>query len=560
MKVRTEVTVQKLRGGFYTPDELVDLALRRLLEQLDRREALRILEPAAGDGAFLRGLARLGLNESIDRVTAVEISEREAERCRSTASALGLSAEIIPADFLSWQLTDREQYDVAVGNPPFVRFQFVDDASKLIAKNLAEDLGLPARGVANLWVPILLGALRSLRVGGAFSFVVPAECFTGVSAGAVRTWLVRECANVTVDLFAPGSFPGVLQEVVVLSGRRSSNRAGTRTVSIVDHAGEASQWSHRVSAEARSWTHLLLRPDEIEVLEHARELPSIKSLGAVAKFEVAAVTGANAFFSINHDTMLEFALDPWTVPLLPRLRHARGLIYSQGDHDALVRSGMKSGLLDFSSDRPNPERSEGAARYLRSGEIQDLHLRYKTRIRDIWYRVPLVRSEPLMLSKRAHGYHRMVLNEAGAATTDTIYRGWTTSQDVTARDLVAGFHNSLTLLTAEIEGRSFGGGVLELVPSEVDRLSIPAIPDFGVELNRFDAVARSTSGASAGPHPLIVETNAFLAKADFGLDVDQLDVLEEGRRRLARRRIDRARSSAHSGPNGQQTLDLGESD
>ncbi len=108
-----------------------------------------------------------------------------------------------------------------------------------------------------------------------------------------------------------------------------------------------------------------------------------------------------------------------------------------------------------------------------------------------------------MLSKRAHSYHRMVLNEADAVTTDTIYRGWMTSHDVTARDLVAGFHNSLTLLTAELEGRSFGGGVLELVPSEIERLSIAAIPELGEELDRFDAVARSTNGTDADSDPLI---------------------------------------------------------
>ncbi len=36
-----------------------------------------------------------------------------------------------------------------------------------------------------------------------------------------------------------------------------------------------------------------------------------------------------------------------------------------------------------------------------------------------------------------------------------------------------GFLNGLTALTAELEGRHYGGGVLELVPSEIEKLLVP---------------------------------------------------------------------------------------
>ncbi len=41
--------------------------------------------------------------------------------------------------------------------------------------------------------------------------------------------------------------------------------------------------------------------------------------------------------------------------------------------------------------------------------------------------------------------------------------------------LVFSFVNSLTCLSAEMEGRHYGGGVLELVPSEIERLLIPIV-------------------------------------------------------------------------------------
>jgi adenine-specific DNA-methyltransferase len=73
--------------------------------------------------------------------------------------------------------------------------------------------------------------------------------------------------------------------------------------------------------------------------------------------------------------------------------------------------------------------------------------------------------------KRCHHYPRLVLNQAEALTTDTAYR--IVPKDITGSKLVGCFVNSLTALTAELEGRHYGGGVLELVPSEIERLLIP---------------------------------------------------------------------------------------
>ncbi|HHQ4701465.1 TPA: hypothetical protein ACSP2Q_004183, partial [Aeromonas veronii] len=41
--------------------------------------------------------------------------------------------------------------------------------------------------------------------------------------------------------------------------------------------------------------------------------------------------------------------------------------------------------------------------------------------------------------------------------------------------------NPLTVITAELEGRFYGGGVLELVPSEIEKLYIPIVD--GLEHN-----------------------------------------------------------------------------
>jgi len=537
MKTRAEVTADKLRGGFYTPPSLVAQTIQRAVALCGDRNDLRVLEPSAGDGAFILGLVNSGLAGRVTDVTAVELIAHEAEACRDAFAEADLPGRVVNDDFIAWRSSNDRVYDAAIGNPPFVRFQFVDDDTKALAADLAVSLDLEVRRVSNLWIPVLLGALSRLRDGGAFAFVIPAECFTGVSAGAVRIWLMRHCEKVTFDLFPPGSFPDVLQEVVILSGRRRSLRREVGTLRVVEHEANK-EWTQTVPATADTWTRYLLEPAQLGALSEAAALPQVRQLGRVAKFEVAAVTGANDFFSVDAATLEEHGLHAWATPLLPRIRHAPGLVYAEADHAGLVAKGANAALLDFSSDRPDPAANAGATAYLRSGEEQGIHRRYKTRIRSPWYRVPYVRSEPMMLSKRSHRYPRVVLNEVGAVTTDTIYRGrLADGAPVDERDFVAAFHNSLTLLTAEVEGRSFGGGVLELVPSEVARLRIPVVPGFGAELPRFDAVVRECESLESDS--LVEETNVFLTKASFGLTSELLDQLEAGRRRLASRRLSR---------------------
>jgi len=95
--------------------------------------------------------------------------------------------------------------------------------------------------------------------------------------------------------------------------------------------------------------------------------------------------------------------------------------------------------------------------------------------------------------KRAHHFPRLILNSAKALTTDTAYR--ILPQKGRASDLVIGFVNSLTALSAELEGRHYGGGVLELVPSEIERLLMPSIRHSADALRHLDGRVRLRAAA-----------------------------------------------------------------
>lgn len=538
MKLINEVTADKLRGGYYTASAVVGFCIRRV-RSLTRDEggATTWLEPSAGDGAFLRGLAEAHDGGVIPapKVAAVERNEAEAAKCAAALRQHRLSGAVDARCFFDWSEGNSAAFDAVVGNPPFVRYQFVEPRQRELFERRAARLGVELRGVSNLWIPFAIVSLSKLRPGGAFALVLPSEFVSTVSAGAFRTYLVRHFASLQVDLFPRDTFPGLLQDVVVLSGRRAQRGATARGVTFCEHQpGHETRWKHTVPDDAPSWTRYYLTEDEAAALQAARDLPGIHALGKVARIEVSIVTGANGFFTVDDATRREHDLDAWARPFLARTSDCPGIVFRKGDHAAARRAGSRAWLLDFSADRPAP--INGAVAYLSRGEAQDLPARYKCRIREPWYRVPHIKSGALMMTKRAHLYHRLLLNEAGVLTTDTIYRGEMLPRFAgRARDLAAGFQNTLSLLSTELEGRTYGGGVLELIPSEIARLLVP-VADMAGDLAALDAESRAAGGQRDGAEAVRRAVDERLVRHLPGL-AELLPVLEVARARLLARRM-----------------------
>ena len=130
--------------------------------------------------------------------------------------------------------------------------------------------------------------------------------------------------------------------------------------------------------------------------------------------------------------------------------------------------------------------------------------------------------------KRSHDTPRLIMNKIGAYTTDTAYR--IRARDTEAERLVSCFVNPLTSLSAELEGRHYGGGVLELIPSEIERLSIPLPKKTRVDLRDLDAAVRSL------PTHEVLARQSKLILGGLGLSLTKQDCVLEGWRKLRDRR------------------------
>ncbi len=520
MKLAEDIEAIKLRGAYYTSPLLVHACLQRIATLTDAGRCLRVLEPSAGDGAFVRGFRDFAARGQLasPHLTCIELSGEEAAKCREAMDCYGIAGQTIHSSFFAWADGNEERFDAVVGNPPFVRYQFVPAQDRMLAEMLLRSEGITLQGVSNLWIPFVLLSLRRLKQGGAFALVLPSELLTTISAGQVRSDLIRHCDALQIDLYPRDAFPDILQDVVIVSGIYAQDAQTERAATFCEHtSGGVHSWRHRVSASSESWMRYLLTAQEWEAFDRAQRLPGFHQLKSAATLGVAIVTGANDFFTADENTVNQFELHAWARPLLARTADSPGIIFNQSDQEYARTQGRKSWLLDFSASRPDPMRHLLAAQYLQAGVERGLPERYKCRIRAPWYRVPHIKSGALMLPKRAHQHHRLLLNHAQVFTTDTIYRGEMTPAFAGREaDLVSGFHNSLTLLSAELEGRTYGGGVLELVPSELARLIVPLVHT-SPYLEHLDNISRQAGGQRDAFDVLVKETDQLLGCDNTGI-------------------------------------------
>ena len=209
-----------------------------------------------------------------------------------------------------------------------------------------------------------------------------------------------------------------------------------------------------------------------------------------------------------------------------RSEHCPGIIYDKRQHEANAQAGNPTNFLWLHGDRidANP----AARAYINEGEKQTLHTRYKCRVRSPWYTVPSVYATEVGMLKRAHDTPRLILNKLRAYTTDTAYR--VRALKASAEQLVACFVNPLTALSAELEGRHYGGGVLELVPSEIERLILPMPGKTKIDLRQLDRVIRSMA------MPEVLELQGKTVLGGLGLSVADQDRVLSGWRHLRDRR------------------------
>lgn len=538
--------LRKARGAFFTPDKVA----RFMTDWALRSAADAVIEPSCGEAVFLHQIGR----EHTGRIVGVEIHPSSAWEAERTLNREGINAVIHCGDFFSH--AEFGQYDVAVGNPPYVRYQGWTGEARAASLAAALRAGVNLTNLASSWAAFTVHSALHLRSGGRLGLVLPAELLTVNYAAPVRQFLMDHFADVTLVLFEERVFPGVDVEAVLLlaEGYDANGLAGTDHMSLIQ-VRDASDLTDLAAARrwtpptrSSRWSAGLMTASGLSAYQNATAHESFDVLESWGDTTLGMVTGNNKFFTLSPAKVRELGLAERDVIRLspPGSRHLRALTLTRDGWQRLGEAGGATYLF-----RPHGEPSSAAWRYIQSGEGLDVHTAYKCRVRKPWWRTPYLRQADLFLTYMNADTPRLATNRANAHHLNSVHGVYLNPafRDLGMRLLPLTSLNSVTLLGAEVVGRAYGGGMLKIEPREADGLPVPSVSLVETHESALAAARPAVAAALRAGRLLdaVALVDQILLGGGLGLSSTDQYAIRADRASLAARRADRGKD----GPRGE---------
>ena len=543
-------SLRKARGAFFTPPAITAY----LAAWAIRAPTDQVFEPSCGEASFLlaAGERLRALGAPPDRLArqlhGVEIHPASARQAARLLAERGLRACIAVADF--FDRVPAAEFDAVIGNPPYVRYQSFAGEARARAQHAALAAGVRLTGLSSSWAAFTIHASRFLRPEGRLAIVLPGELLTVNYAAEVRRFLLQRFARVRLVLFDTRVFPGVLEEVVLLL---AEGQGGAPCFELFQAgspealpAQDAAAWTEHRPEDGKKWTPALIAADAFALYRHLADGPGFAPMLDWGETWLGAVTGNNAFFALGREqaTRLGLGQDDLRPISPPGSRHLRGLTFDRLGWEGLAADGAACFLFD-----PADDTATAVRRRIDAGREQRVHTAYKCRVRSPWWHVPVGPVPDLLLTYMNQDRPRLLANEARVSVLNSVY-GVSLRPGLRrlGRELLPlAFLNSLSLLGAEMVGRSYGGGLLKLEPREADILPVPAPSGLRDAAPALTAVrpaveAALRAGDVAGATALV---DRVLLTEHLGLNEEEVAALRLARALLSQRR--RARGRRHVG-------------
>lgn len=201
--------VRRRRGAYFTPPPLARYVAERVLAPLlvkatwrTHTPRLRVLDPSAGDGAFLRAACDVIVQAAVERGAPCGDSltravardclfaiERDADEA-SRLTAAWPELTVWTADALLSPPTNLGTVDAVVTNPPYRRSIHIRAEEPEVWSALRGRFAATSFGEWDLYGAFIEQAVTWLRPGARAGLVVPSRWLTSRSAGPLRAHLL----------------------------------------------------------------------------------------------------------------------------------------------------------------------------------------------------------------------------------------------------------------------------------------------------------------------------------------------------------------------------------
>jgi adenine-specific DNA-methyltransferase len=485
-------------AAFYTPQKVAQI----LTDWAITDGKSLVLDPSYGGCSFLNAafssLLKKGSQQPEKQVFGVDIDPSARKYLNNLFDAGAATQQYVNKDFFEIDIADLggQLFDALVGNPPYIRYHDIPSNLQRRAVTRLAQFGIRISARASYWAYFLLYSIHLLRDGGRLAMLLPGAILHTDYSAHVRELLISRFERVTIYLLQERIFHGTQEESVIICAEGAGRENSTVCVNHVSTVEELSKAFEDVQRQTRTvngkvgdggWLRAFTDDRSLQIYDELTADSQVVRLGDWVEARIGIVTGNNNFFIISRgDQQRRNIPEKYFVPVIRRPGYISGLVATNRDLQLIKKQGKDCLLLN-----PPPklwQMPKSLRKYIEQGEEEGVHLACKCKSREPWYIVPQTYVPSAFIPCMSASWPRVIVNRSGYTCTNNIIRlswkGQRKSTDWTR--LALGSLSTLSQLSAELVGRSYGGGVLKLEPTELTRLAIPLIPQDVIQ-----ALARS---------------------------------------------------------------------
>lgn len=497
-------------GAFYTPAVLSQM----LADWAIQLPTDTVLEPSFGGCGFLASararLKDVGATTPEALIFGCDTDPVAFDYLMGELAGWNPDGRLVLRDFLDCRDVPGwpAKFQTVLANPPYIRHQKLSDAARETIANWSGPIpGVGGR--AGLWAYFISHAIGLLELGGRMAWVLPGALMQADYAQPIRDFFARRfdrCAAFVVHerLFLE---EGTDEETVIIlaDGLREDDRQDGRLD--VDDATTLTELQALITRwDTGAWVSggQETRPALIGWPDGARSLfdrldAHATALGALASVSIGLVTGANDFFVLSRSHAVEAGLTEADLdPVLPKFIAAPGCRFTAADHSAYLDKGSKAWLVSSRGRESNPR----ITAYLQTFDPERKKGVSTFKKRPCWSETSDGKLPDAFLPVMHHAGPRLVLNELGCSSTNTVHRVTFSDTLAPERRMLAclSMMTTFSQISGEIVGRRYGSGVLKHEPRDAEciRLLMPdlapdvietafAAVDNALRANDFDA-------------------------------------------------------------------------
>lgn len=496
----------KQNGAYYTPQLMADFMVRRLFNKKHFSVAsdIKILEPSAGDGVFIDSIINQCINKGKIKSAQINIIEKNSKEIRKIEKKIEdnkiskkFSINFYNDDYLKFQSKNSESYDLIIANPPYIKKNYLSDKQLLSCRKIHDSAELSKNEIKNIWTAFLISATTKLSDEGTIGFILPAEFLQVSFTSEIRDYVTSIFNKVEIFAFNELVFQAEQDVIIILASKKHAKKVVSfyQVNKLEDlkkpELIKGNDNTNRVTLS--KWTNYILSPNDLNFLEKLKS--KFKTVNHYCISQVGIVTAANNFFILNKEQVEQFGLKEYCKPIIQKSSLIKNLsTVSKDDLKIIVKSNKPCFLLAL-NEVPKKFLPENVKRYLKIAEDQQIDKRYKCKLRSRWYSVPSVWASEGFFVKRTDKVPRIIVNESNVNVTDAFYR-IKMLKNFNIKSLAFSFYNTFSFIYSELEGRFYGGGVLELTPNEFKKIPVPYMKIGDKIYNEFVLLASTSQSTT----------------------------------------------------------------